>query len=410
MKNAIAITGMGVISPLGLSVDSSWESAKNGQSGIKAIHVQDGVRSAIGGLVQDFTDNFMGPKDVKKYDKFIRFAYEATHQAIIDSQLDIENLQKDGVAILLTSGIGGLRSIEDNCIKAQISPRKISPFFIPGTIINMASGLLATELGIKGPSFSPVSACASSSHSIALAAMLIETGQADVVIAGGAEASIDSVGLSGFSQMRALSTRNDNPQAASRPWDKNRDGFVLSDGAGVVILESQAHLRQRNGRAKAYLTGYGMTSDGYHVTSPDPDGDGARRAMELALAKSAISIHDVGYINAHATSTVVGDQIELKAIRQMSQAHSLDRLCVSSTKSVHGHLLGATGALEAILTVQALIHQVAPPTINLDNPEDSMGLNLCAHVAQKQNMSHALSNSFGFGGTNISLAFSHEQA
>ena len=409
MLEPIAITGVGVVSPLGQGTDTLWHNLSNGVSGVSQVDVPVDCRCSIGAMVSDFDETCLTPQESRKYDLFIRYAVQATADAISSSGITTEQLATDRVAVTLGSGIGGIKTIEDNHSKLLQSPRKVSPFFIPGTIINMTSGLIATKFGVKGASLSTVSACSSSAHSVALGAMLIETGQADIVIVGGSEYATNNIGISGFAAMRALSTRNDDPQAASRPWDQDRDGFVIGDGAAVMILESQSSMRKRGAAPHAYLVGYGMTSDGYHITQPSPDGEGAKRAMQQAMVSGRLNPGDIGYVNAHATSTTLGDKAELHAISN-TFGHLNHKPKISSTKSMHGHLLGAAGALEALISVLALNNQIVPPTINLVNSEDDYGFDLVPHHAIAHKMSYALSNSFGFGGTNVSLALAHPSA
>lgn len=403
MREEVLVTGCGFVSPLGSDYQTLWTNLKAGKSGVRQIDVIDGSRVSMAAKVQEYHLE-LDEKEARKYDPFIQYAFQATKNAIADAVLDPEMLASPRVAAVISSGIGGLQTIQDNHNKLKVSPRRVSPFFIPGTIINLATGLIATHYGIQGPSFSPVSACASSAHSIAIAAMLIETGQADIVIAGGAEYASTDLSIAGFAALRALSTRNDEPEAASRPWDKARDGFVIGDGAAVLILESKAHADKRQARALGQLVGYGMTSDGYHITSPDPEGDGAKRAMDNALRHAGVMPVDVGYINAHATSTPLGDLAELSAINKVFADAKKD-LKISSTKSMHGHLLGAAGAFEAIISLMVMRHGWVVPTINLHEPEDDYGFDLVALQAQQHDVQIAMSNSFGFGGTNVSLVF-----
>lgn len=402
MLKQVAVSGVGLVSALGCDAESVWSGISQGRSAVSEIsNLPEHMRVRIGSVINDYPLD-LPESEARKYDPFILYAYQAAASAIQDAGLTAEHLQTHRCAVLLTSGIGGLSSIQDNQMKMMQSPRRVSPFFIPGTIINLAGGLVASRFGVKGVNFAPVSACASSAHSIALGAMLIETGQADLVLVGGSEAAATDLGMSGFAALRALSTRNDEPERASRPWDKGRDGFVIADGGAVLVLESQAHLESRQGVAKGYVAGYGMSSDGHHITQPHPEGVGATLAMKQALAHGELSPDQIDYVNAHATSTPLGDLSELYAIHQVFGQRPLN---VSSTKSMHGHMLGASGAYEAAICLMALKHQCAPPTLNLDDPEDSYGYDLVAHQAKKAAMQYAMSNSFGFGGTNVSLIF-----
>jgi 3-oxoacyl-[acyl-carrier-protein] synthase II len=402
MSKRIAVSGVGLVSALGCDPQSVWSGISSGKSAVSEIcDLPAGTRVRIGSLVGDYSLE-LPESEARKYDPFILYAYQAASSAIKDSGLTEAHLQSHRCAVLLTSGIGGLHTIQDNQMKMVQSPRRVSPFFIPGAIINLAGGLVASQFGLKGVNFAPVSACASSAHSIAVGAMLIETGQADVVLVGGSEAAATDLGIAGFASLRALSTRNDEPKRASRPWDKNRDGFVISDGAAVMVLESEEHLLSRQGKARGYLSGYGMTSDGYHITQPHPEGMGAALAMKQSMAHAGLTPDHIDYVNAHATSTPLGDSCELHALHQVFGQRELN---VSSTKSMHGHMLGAAGAYEAVICLMALQYQVAPPTINLDDPEDSFGYDLIAHQAKQTKIDYAMSNSFGFGGTNVSLIF-----
>ena len=402
MLRQVAVSGVGLISSLGCDPSSVWSAISNGVSGVTKIgHLPEDVRVRIGAVVGDYPLD-LPESESRKYDSFILYAYQAAANAIKDAGLTEADLKTDRCAVLLTSGIGGIRTIQDNQMKLIDSPRRVSPFFIPGTIINLAGGLVASRFGIQGVNFAPVSACASSAHSIALGAMLIETGQADVVLVGGAEAAATDLSISGFASLRALSTKNDDPSRASRPWDKSRDGFVIADGAAVLVLESKEHLEARKRKARGYVVGYGMSSDGYHITQPHPEGTGATLAMKRALAHAQLDHDGIDYVNAHATSTPLGDLSELNALYQVFGQRALK---VSSTKSMHGHMLGAAGAYEAAISIMALEHQVVPPTINLDDPESSFGYDLVPHYAQNHSMDYVMSNSFGFGGTNVSLIF-----
>jgi 3-oxoacyl-[acyl-carrier-protein] synthase II len=397
-----------VVSPLGNAVETTWQGIIAGKSGIGPIENFDvtAYTTRFGGAVRDLDMiAYMQPKDARKMDLFIQYGVAAGIQAIESSGLQgtEENAHRIGAAI--GSGIGGISSIE-HCrdIILERGPRKVSPFFVPGSIINMISGNLSIKYGFSGPNLAIATACTTGTHCIGLAARLIACGDADAMVAGGAEMATTPVGLGGFTAARALSTRNDDPQAASRPWDKDRDGFVLSDGAGMLVLEEYEFARQRGATIYAELVGFGMSGDAYHMTSPPEDGRGAALAMENAMRDAAIDAADIDYINAHGTSTVAGDVAELRAVKRAlgDAAHSV---AVSSTKSMIGHMLGAAGAVEAIVSVLAIRDQVAPPTINLDAPDAECDLNLVPHTAQQRKIDVVLSNSFGFGGTNGSLLF-----
>lgn len=397
-----------MVSPVGLTVAESWANVLAGKSGISTITHFDAsafpVR--IAGTLKGFEpSHYVPPKDVKKMDPFIHYGIAAAVQAIEDSGLEITETNAERVGIAIGSGIGGLPGIEKG-YQALLDggPRKVSPFFVPSNIINMIAGNLSIRYGIKGPNYGIVSACSSGTHNIGDAGRLIAHGDVDVMIAGGSEMASSPLGLGGFSAARALSSRNEDPERASRPWDRDRDGFVLSDGAGVVILESYEHARARGARIYAELVGFGLNSDAYHMTAPPEDGQGARRCMEIALADAKLSPTDVDYINAHGTSTPAGDLAETRAVKAAFGEHA-KRLSVSSTKSMTGHLLGAAGGIEAIFSVLAIRDQVAPPTINLDNPGPECDLDYVPHTARSMRIEVALSNSFGFGGTNGTLVF-----
>ena len=397
-----------MVSPVGLTVAESWASVLAGKSGISTITHFDAsafpVR--IAGTLKGFEPSrYVPPKDVKKMDPFIHYGIAAAAQAIEDSGLEVTEANAERVGIAIGSGIGGLPGIEKG-YQALLDggPRKVSPFFVPSNIINMIAGNLSIRYGIKGPNYGIVSACSSGTHNIGDAGRLIAHGDVDVMVAGGAEMASSPLGLAGFAAARALSSRNEDPERASRPWDRDRDGFVLADGAGVVVLESYEHARAREARIYAELVGFGLNSDAYHMTAPPEDGRGARRCMEIALADARLSPSDVDYINAHGTSTPAGDLAETRAVKAAFGEHA-GRLAVSSTKSMTGHLLGAAGGVEAIFTVLAIRDQVAPPTINLDNPGPECDLDYVPHTARSMRIEVALSNSFGFGGTNGTLVF-----
>jgi len=407
-KQRVVVTGLGMVTPLGLHVEDTWKNILAGKSGVTAIDQFDAsdINCRIYSRVKNFDVlPYMSEKEARKKDLFIQYGLAAAVQAIQDSGLVVteDNAARIGVAI--GSGIGGLPLIEkSNAILLESGPRRISPFFIPGAIINMISGNLSIMYGMRGPNIAVVTACTTGTHNIGLAARTIAYGDADVMVAGGSEMASTRLGVSGFAAMRALSTRNDEPTKASRPWDKDRDGFILGDGAGVLILESYEHAKKRGARIYAELIGYGMSADAFHMTTPHPEGLGAALATDNALKDAAIRPEEVDYINAHATSTLAGDELEVLAIKRSFKDHAY-QLAVSSTKSMIGHLLGAAGAVEAIFSILAIRDQVAPPTINLDNPSDACDLNFVPHVAQERKIRVALSNSFGFGGTNGTLIF-----
>ncbi|MEH6782821.1 MAG: beta-ketoacyl-ACP synthase II [Alcanivorax jadensis] len=404
----VVITGLGMLTPLGADVASTWEGIKAGKSGIRNIDHFDteSFATRFAGLVPEFDiADYLSPKDARKMDVFIQYGLVAAIQAIRDAGLDMDKEDADRVGAAFGSGIGGLTNIEDNHRKMLDSgPRKLSPFFVPGTIINMIAGNLAIMYGMKGPNFAITTACTTGTHNIGFAAQQIMLGQADVMVAGGSEKGSTPLGMGGFAAARALSTRNDDPQGASRPWDKGRDGFVLADGAGAVVLEDYEHAKARGATIYAELAGFGMSDDAYHITAPAEGGVGAMKAMENALRNAGVTADEVDYINAHGTSTQMGDLAEIAAIKSLFGEHA-GKLAVSSTKSMIGHLLGAAGAVEAIFSILAIRDSIAPPTINLDEPDEGCDLNLVANTAQQRNIDYALSNSFGFGGTNGTLLF-----
>ena len=410
-KRRIVVTGVGMMTPLGLNTKTTWEAILAGKSGVTPISLFDvsTFPCQISASVKDFkAENYaISPKDGRKMDLFIQYGLAAAVEAIADAKLEITEKNADRIGVAVGSGIGGLPFIEGG-------PRKISPFFIPGAITNMLAGQISIRYGLKGPNIAVVTACTTGTHNIGLGARTILYGDADVMVVGGSEMATTPLGLGGFSACRALSNRNKEPSAASRPWDKGRDGFVLGDGAGILVLEEYERAKLRNAPIYAELIGFGMSADAYHMTSPAPDGQGAMAAMLNTLHDANLDKEKVAYINAHATSTPLGDQLELRAIRRVFGDYA-KKLAISSTKSMTGHLLGAAGAVEAIFTILALKEQKAPPTINLDNPgnppdlnipdDDYSGLNFVPNVPQELKMDYALSNSFGFGGTNASLLF-----
>ena len=407
-KRRVVITGLGMVSPVGLNVADCWANILAGKSGIAPLTHFDVSAFSVrfGGSVRDFDiTEYISVKDAKKMDEFIHYGIAAGIQAVRDSGLEVteENAERIGVAI--GSGIGGLTGIEKGyAAYLKGGPRKISPFFVPSNIINMISGNLSIIYGMKGPNFAITTACATATHSIGDAARLIEYGDADAMVAGGAEMATSPTGLGGFAAARALSTRNDDPEGASRPWDKDRDGFVLSDGAGIVVLEEYEFAKARGAKIYAEVVGYGMSGDAYHMTSPSVGGEGAARCMKLAMKNAGINPEEVDYINAHGTSTPAGDVGETHAMKTAFGDHAY-KLAVSSTKSMTGHLLGAAGGIEAVFSALAIRDQVAPPTINLDNPDPECDLDFVPGEARQMKIDVAMSNSFGFGGTNGTLLF-----
>ena len=407
-RRRVVVTGLGMLSPLGNSVESSWQAALAGKSGIGPIEHMDvsAFSTRIGGSVRDFdVELYMAAKEARKLDLFIQYGLAACIQSLQDSGLEVTDENRDRIGVVMGSGIGGLTNIEKNCEQLLNSgPRRISPFFVPGSIINMVAGYLSIQYGLQGPNYALTTACTTRTHSIGMAARNIAYGEADVMVAGGSEMATTGLGLGGFAAARAMSTRNDDPQGASRPWDRERDGFVLSDGAGAMVLEEYEHAKARGARIYAELVGFGMSGDAYHMTAPPEDGRGGAKCMVNALRDAGLNPEDVDYINAHGTSTPAGDIAETCAVKSVFGSHARD-LAISSTKSMTGHLLGAAGAVEAVFSVLALRDQVAPPTINLDNPDEGCDLNYVAHQAQQRKIEVTLSNSFGFGGTNGSLVF-----
>ena len=405
-KRRVVITGMGMVSPVGLSVKESWENILAGKSGISPITHFDttGFSTTFGGSVKNFdVSNYLSPKDAKKMDPFIHYGIAASMEAIKDSGLEVTDANAERIGVAVGSGIGGLPGIEKGHEAYRNGgPRKISPFFVPSNIINMISGHVSIMYGLKGPNIALVTACATGTHSIGDAARLIEYGDADVMVAGGAEMATSPCGLGGFASARALSTRNDDPETASRPWDKDRDGFVLSDGAGVMVLEEYEHAKARGAKIYAEVVGYGMSGDAYHMTLPAAGGEGASRCMNNALKNAGVNPEQVNYINAHGTSTPAGDKAETDAAKGTFGDHAY-KLAMSSTKSMTGHLLGAAGGIEAIFTALAIHDQVAPPTINIFNQDPECDLDYVAGTAREMQINYALSNSFGFGGTNATL-------
>lgn len=409
-KRRVVVTGLGMLSPVGGTAEESWQSLLAGKSGISTIeHFDTSAFSVkIAGLVKNFNPEQWGitRKDERKMDLFIQYGIAAGLMALADSGLEVTPENATRIGAMVGSGIGGLGLIEQN-ITALVhkGPRGISPFFVPSTIINMVSGHLSILKGLRGPNLATVTACASGTHAIGLSARLIACGDADAMVCGGSEKASTQMGIGGFSALKALSTRNDDPEKASRPWDQERDGFVLGDGSGILVLEEYEHAKARGAKIYAELVGFGMSGDAYHMTATAEDGSGARLSMENAIRDAGIKPEQIGYINAHGTSTHIGDLSELRAVKAIF-GDAPKTTCMSSTKSMTGHLLGAAGAIEAVITVMALHDQICPPTINLENPDPEVGdFNLVPNVAQKHDFEYALSNSFGFGGTNGSLIF-----
>jgi 3-oxoacyl-[acyl-carrier-protein] synthase II len=407
-KRRVVITGLGAVTPVGLNVKDTWDNILAGKSGVAPLTVFDTSDFSVhfGASIKNFDITTILPrKDAKKMDTFIHYGIAAGKEAIDDSGIEITDDNADRIGVAIGSGIGGLPGIEagyDAYLKG--GPRKISPFFVPSNIINMIAGNLSIMYGMKGPNTAIVTACSSGTHNISSAGRMIQYGDADVMIAGGAEMSTSKTGLGGFAAARALSTRNDDPTAASRPWDKDRDGFVLGDGAGIVVLEEYEHAVKRGAKIYAELIGSGMSSDAYHMTMPSKGGEGAARCMVNAMNDAGISADDIDYINAHGTSTPAGDAAESQAVRT-ALGNAADKVAVSSTKSMIGHLLGAAGGVEAVFSILAIQDNVAPPTINLDNQDPACDLDYVPHTARQMEINVSMSNSFGFGGTNGTLIF-----
>ena len=407
-RRRVAVTGLGIVCPIGNTVGEAWENALAGKPGITRITRFDPARLAcrIAGEVKGFdVAPYMTPKEARRMDLFIHYGMAAALQAWREAGLQVTPQNAERIGVNFGSGIGGLPLIEAQHRELQErGPRRISPFFIPGTIINMTAGLLSIEIGAKGPNLAIVTACTTSTHCIGEAAKSIRYGEAEVMIAGGSEAVVTELAMGGFASARALSTRNDDPATASRPWDKERDGFVLGEGAGALVLEEYEHAKARGARIYCEVVGYGMSADAYHMTAPSEDGDGAFRCMRNALNDAGLAPEKVDYINAHGTSTPLGDVAETRAVKRVLGAHAA-RVAVNSTKSMTGHLLGAAGGVEAVFTVLAIRDQVSPPTINLRTPDPDCDLDYVPNVARKLPIRVAMSNSFGFGGTNATLVF-----
>ena len=407
-RRRVVVTGMGIVSPVGIGLSAAWANILAARSGIATITRFDpsAFPSRIAGEVKDFdVTQYLSGKDARRYDTFVHYGQVATIEAVRDAGLEGYVGDHERIGVCIGSGIGGLPMIEDTArAYSQGGPRKISPFFVPGSIINMIAGLVSIQYGYKGPNLGTVSACSTANHSLGEASRIIEYGDADIMIAGGAEATVSPLGIGGFCAARALSHRNDDPATASRPWDVDRDGFVLGEGAGVLVLEELEHARARGVRIYCELAGYGMSADAYHITAPPEDGAGAARSMANALKNGGLNATDIDYINAHGTSTQIGDIAECVAVKRCFGDHAA-KLAVSSTKSMTGHLLGAAGGIEAVFTVLAIRDQVAPPTANLFHRDPKCDLDFVPNIARDMNIRAALSNSFGFGGTNATLAF-----
>jgi len=409
-QRRVVVTGLGIVSPIGSAVATAWDNAVNGRSGIGPITSFDvaSFPTRFAGEPQGFkVEDYLPPKDARRMDPFLQYGFAAASQAIKDSGLAVTDANAHRIGVAMGAGIGGLDTIQQNHLKflETHTPRKVSPFFVPGSIINMISGHVSIQFGLRGPNLALVTACTTSTHSIGIAARCIQYGDADVMVAGGAEMALNPMGVAGFCQAKALSERNDDPKRASRPWDRDRDGFVMADGAGAVVLEDYEFARARGARMYAEFIGLGMSGDAFHITAPPEDGAGARLAMQNALADAKVAPQDLDYINAHATSTPLGDKSETVAIKNALGEDAARRVAISSTKSTTGHLLGAAGAVEAIFTVLAIRDQVAPPTINLENPDPECDLDYVPNTERRMKIEIALSNSFGFGGTNGSLVF-----
>jgi len=409
-KRRVVVTGLGIVSPVGSKIGAAWKNITEGQSGIDLINPDlfdaSEFSVKIAGNVTDFdATEYIKPKDQRKMDPFIHYGVGAGTDALHDSGIEVTEANAEGIGVIVGSGIGGISTIEKNYEAfMKGGARKISPFFVPSSIVNMVAGNLSIMHGLKNHNMSPVSACATATHSIGDAARMISYGDADVMLAGGAEMATTPLGIGGFAAARALSTRNDDPTAASRPWDKDRDGFVLGDGAGVLVLEEYEMAKARGAEIYCELVGFGMSSDAYHMTSPSLNGEGAARCMNNALRDAGINAEDIDYINAHGTSTPAGDVAETMAVKLAMGSHS-SKVAVSSTKSMTGHLLGAAGGIEAVFSVLAIRDQILPPTINMDNPDPECDLDYVANTARSAPVTYAMSNSFGFGGTNGTLIF-----
>lgn len=409
-RRRVVVTGMGIVSPVGSTIDTAWEAICNGRSGIKTVSSFDAelMKTRIAGEVSDFDiSQYLSPREAKRLDEFVHYGFAAASDALADAGLLNEDSSHDPerIGCALGSGIGGLNTIE-NTTEAYLNggPRKVSPFFIPGSIINMIGGYLSLKFNLKGPNIAIVTACSTATHNMGSATRMIQYGEADVMVAGGAEYATTPTSMSGFISARAMSTRNDEPEKASRPWDAERDGFVLSNGAGVLVLEELEHAKKRAATIYGEIIGFGMSADAFHMTAPPEDGEGAARCMKIALKDAGVNPQDVDYINAHGTSTPLGDLAETTALKTAFGEHAYD-IAISSTKSMTGHLLGAAGGVEAIFSLLSSRDGIIPPTINLDNPGDGCDLDYVPNTAREMDVNIAISNSFGFGGTNGSLIF-----
>lgn len=405
-KRRVVITGMGIVSPVGNDLKTAWDNISNGRSGIGQITSFDASAyvTRIAGEVRDFDiTRWVNPKDARKMDTFIHYGIAASMMAIEDAQLEITEANAERIGALIGSGIGGIHGIEQTSVALhEGGPRKVSPFYVPSTIINMMPGQLSILKGLKGPNFSAVSACATANHSVGMAMRLIQYGDADVMVVGGAEFGSAPTSVAGFCSMKAMSTRNDDPTRASRPWDKDRDGFVLGDGAGILVIEEYEHAKARGARIYAELAGFGASSDAHHMTAPSENGEGPARCLVAAMRDAGVNADQVEYLNAHGTSTPLGDLAETLALKRALGDHAYKTM-VSSTKSMTGHLLGAAGGVEAIFSTLAVYHGVIPPTINLDTPGEGCDLDYVPHIARQKKIDVAISNGFGFGGTNATL-------
>ena len=406
-RKRVVVTGLGMLSPLGNNVTSSWKKIIEGASGVKVIDKFDtsDFETKFAATVDIYPEDYLDKKEIRRTDPFIQYGLIASKECLDDSKIDLENLDLNRFGVSIGSGIGGLGTIEDNkTLLSERGPKKISPFFVPGAISNMVSGYASLKFGLRGPNISIASACSSASHSIGYSFRSIVHGDADLMLTGGSEMATTPLGIAGFNAAKALSINNENPTEASRPWDKDRDGFVLGEGAGCLLLEEYEHAIARDAKIYAEIIGFGMSADAHHITSPPNEGEGAALSMQNAISDADIEVSIIDYVNAHGTSTPAGDIAETKAIKSIFR-HEIDDLIVSSTKSMTGHLLGAAGAIEAIFSILSIQDNICPPTINLDNPDPECDLNYSAHTATKKIVTHSLSNSFGFGGTNATLIF-----
>ena len=406
-RKRVVVTGLGMLSPLGSNVTSSWKKIIDGSSGVKIIDKFDtsDFETKFAATVDINPEDYLDKKETRRTDPFIQYGLIASKECLDDSKIDLENIDPNRFGVSIGSGIGGLGTIEDNkTLLSERGPKKISPFFVPGAISNMVSGYSSLKFGLRGPNISIASACSSASHSIGYSFRSIVHGDADLMLTGGSEMATTPLGIAGFNAAKALSTNNENPTKASRPWDQDRDGFVLGEGAGCLLLEEYEHAIARGAKIYAEIIGFGMSADAHHITSPPNEGEGAALSMQNAISDAGIEVSTIDYVNAHGTSTSAGDIAETKAIKSIFK-NEIDDLIVSSTKSMTGHLLGAAGAIEAIFSILSIQDNICPPTINLDNPDPECDLNYSAHTATKKIITHSLSNSFGFGGTNATLIF-----